>query len=110
MVAGVVRSSSVFRACSTTFIVALLVLGATAPAGAQWLKLPLPDQPRNPDGTTNLKAPPPRTPDGKPDLSGIWRAATNRYIGNLGADVQGGVPFQPHAAAVYKQRLDNEGL
>ena len=100
MVACVLRS----------FAVALLVLGAATRAEAQWLKLTLPNQPRNPDGTTNLKAPPPRAADGKPDLSGIWRAASNRYIGDLGADVTGGVPFQPHAAAIYRERLANNGL
>jgi hypothetical protein len=92
------------------FVVALFVLGTAAYADAQWLRLALPDQPRNPDGSTNLKAPPPRTQDGRPDLSGVWRAANNRYIGDLGADVAGGVPFRPHAAAIYRERLDNNGL
>ena len=94
------------RSCA----VALLLLGAAEASDAQWLKLTLPDQPRNPDGATNLRAPVPRTSDGKPDLSGIWRAANNRYIQDLGADVTGGVPFRPHAAAIYRERLENNGL
>jgi hypothetical protein len=86
-----------------------LVLAASDVLDAQWLTLRLPDQPRNPDGRTNLDAPAPRTPSGTPDLSGIWRAASNRYIQDLGADL-GTVPFRPHAAAIYRQRLENNGL
>ena len=37
-----------------SFAFALFVLGASTDADAQWLKLALPDQPRNPDGTTIL--------------------------------------------------------
>jgi hypothetical protein len=84
------------------------VFGGTAPA--QWLKLQVPGTPRTADGTANLRAPAPRTPDGKPDLSGVWHAADGRAINNLAG--AGGVtaPFQPWAEALYKERQANNGL
>ncbi len=46
---------------------------AVAPSlGAQWPSYPTPDVPRK-DGKPVLDAPAPRTPEGKPDLSGIWQ-------------------------------------
>jgi hypothetical protein len=40
---------------------------------AQWLKQPIANAPRTPDGKVNLTGPAPRV-NGKPDLSGIWQA------------------------------------
>src|SRR5437762_8094862 len=74
----------------------------------QWVNLPLPNTPRSPDGKPNLTAPVPKAPDGKPDLSGVWRIADGRYLQNIAADV-GEAPFQPDAAALYKQRADALG-
>ena len=76
-------------------------------ASAQWLNLPLAGTPRNADGQPNLTAPAPKTSDGKPDLSGIWRVADGRLLGNLAANEPGGAPFQPWAAVLYKERQDN---
>ena len=39
---------------------------------AQWLNYPDPGVPRLKDGKVNLKAPAPRAPGGKPDLTGLW--------------------------------------
>jgi hypothetical protein len=54
-------------------VCAALALGLSAsPLAAQWLNYPVPGIPRLPDGKLNLSAPAPRSPDGKPDLYGLW--------------------------------------
>jgi hypothetical protein len=97
----------------------------------QWLHYPTPDAPRKADGTINLAAPAPRLPDGKPDFSGIWHTARripctpelSRFIEfgseiggspvalNMGLDMPGGgLPYQPWAAAIAKQRAAENGV
>lgn len=55
--------------------------------------------------TTNIDAPAPRTPDGKPDLSGIWT--------NFGDSYAGAAPMKPWAQALFDQwrqiKQDNPG-
>jgi hypothetical protein len=60
-------------------------------------------------GVAGAQAPQvPRRPDGRPDLSGIWRSASRRYLTDLSAG-SAQVSFQPGAAALYKQRLASKG-
>jgi hypothetical protein len=62
--------------------------------------------PRLLDGTPNLAASVPKTPDGKPDLSGIWETSPG-YTGNIARDLKNGeVQFQPWAETLYKHRVE----
>jgi hypothetical protein len=102
-------------------VVALLALSASVEA--QWLKQPTPGVPRTADGTPNLSAPAPRGADGKPDLSGVWQleprpcaaegCAADYQAGpeflDFGARLQGGLPYQPWAAELVKQRTAQLG-
>jgi hypothetical protein len=50
-----------------------VVLAASLPLAAQWLDYKDPKTPRTRDGKPNLTAPAPHS-NGKPDLSGVWKA------------------------------------
>ena len=89
----------------------MTALAAAAPAHAQWPSYPWKNMPRTADGTIDMNAPPRRTADGKPDLSGFWMpVGVVRHLLNLAADLKPGeVPLQPWAAALYQERIDNNG-
>lgn len=101
----------------------LVIILLCATASAQWLHYPTPGVPRTPEGKPNLSAPAPRTADGHPDLSGIWDIEHNRKcppegcndmeIGqefmNIGWSLKGGLPYQPWAAQVVKERTATNG-
>lgn len=93
---------------------------------AQWPKFMPANTPRNPDGTVNLKAPVPRTADGRVDLSGVWEPVpggrgaqpprvaaegtgelppSGSLFGNIGDQTPGGAPYQPWAADLVKKRM-----
>ena len=92
---------------------AALWLVACMPTAAQWLNLPTKDMPRTRDGKVNLSAPTPRTPDGRPDLSGVWRlnrAAAGKTLDDFAMHFHPGeFPIQPWADALVRARASAPG-
>jgi len=91
-------------------------------AAAQWVTLPTPGIPRTSDGKPNLTAPAPKTSDGKPDFSGMWiprdvlpcnagqrgvqctELPLTPQVLNIAAGLKDGLPYQPWAADLVKNR------
>ncbi|HEY4360529.1 MAG TPA: hypothetical protein VGN17_06155 [Bryobacteraceae bacterium] len=114
-----------------TLLFALALLAAVPSARAQWPKFPSPGVPQTPGGKPDLNGPAPRASNGKPDLTGVWQyvrgpmppaqtqaartaaSATDitplavrlSQFWNLGASFPDGLPFQPWAAELHRQRV-----
>jgi hypothetical protein len=111
-----------FRFAAGIIAIAVVPLSLSA----QWPPYPNAATPKLPDGKPNLTAPAPRTADGKPDLSGIWLNGRGGQPGrgqaapstpspfsdgppiatfrDVGANFKDGLPMQPMAVELVKQR------
>ena len=115
-----------------------LILVATVTLTAAWLGTLQAQAPQRGGATaapTNAAPaePTPRMPDGKPDLSGVWMTAEpnrggrgaapapddpgdarniagSRQMRDIGADLPGGLPYQPWVIPIVKERTANEAI
>ena len=90
---------------------AALLLASNSFAHAQWEPYPWKHVPRTADGKVDLNAPTPRTPYGKPDLSGFWMPADEvKHLLNLAADMTPEeIPLKSWARDLYNARIANNG-
>jgi len=84
---------------------AMLLSVMSVSLAAQWPNHPAPGLPKTAEGKINLAAPAPRTPDGKPDLNGVWKTSRS-FLLNSAPDLKP-EDMQPWAAALYNHSADN---
>jgi hypothetical protein len=117
-------------------IIAVILVSGSLPLPGQWPDYAGSGVPRTSAGKPNLTGPTPKTADGKPDLSGIWQyqrppeppgqaapsppqppapspnndiiplSVRRSQFWNLGASFKDGLPFQPWAAELHRQRVE----
>ena len=102
---------SAVKRTARPFLCAMLVCSGVGAVQAQWPDYPWKNMPRTKDGKVDMNAPPRRTADGHPDLSGFWMPQNAvKHLLDLSADLpRGSVPLRPWAEELYKERIANNG-
>jgi hypothetical protein len=114
------------KRCRAAIVLSVLVAVASASLHAQWPPHPDRNVPRTADGQVDLEAPAPRTPDGKPEFTGVWLNAwfydgrvrplpvsppgepPAATFGDVFANFKEELPLQPWAAKLKAGRKEQE--